>query len=107
VAVDDFGSGYSSLAHLQRLPLDELKIDRSLVTNLSLGGDDAVIVRSTIDLAHGLGLTVVAEGVEDETVMDLLVTYGCDTAQGYLVARPSSAAALHDWLSSMTQSGST
>jgi diguanylate cyclase (GGDEF)-like protein/PAS domain S-box-containing protein len=107
VAVDDFGSGYSSLAHLQRLPIDELMIDRSLVTNLSLGSDDAVVVRSTIDLAHSLGLSVVAKGVEGETVMDLLVTYGCDSAQGYLVGRPSSAAALDDWLSGASQSGSS
>lgn len=106
VAVDDFGSGYSSLAHLQRLPLDELKIDRSLITNLSIGSDDAVIVRSTIALAHSLGLTVVAEGVEDEAAMEVLNRCGCDSVQGYLVRRPGSAAALDDWLTRASRSGS-
>lgn len=106
VAVDDFGSGYSSLAHLQRLPLDELKIDRSLVTSLSLANDHAVIVRSTIDLAHSLGLSVVGGGVEDQAVMDLLVEYGCDVVQGYLIGRPGSAAQLYRWLTDTSHNGS-
>ena len=106
VSVDDFGSGYSSVAHLQRLPLDELKIDRSLVGNLLLGAGDAVIVRSTIHLAHSLGLSVVAEGVEDEAVMDLLVEYGCDSVQGYLVGRPDSAAELNRSLAGASRDGS-
>ena len=84
VAIDDFGTGHSSLVYLQRLPIDEIKVDRSFVMNLATVSSDAVIVRSTIDLAHNLGLTVVAEGVEDEVALGMLVEYGCDTAQGYL-----------------------
>jgi diguanylate cyclase (GGDEF)-like protein/PAS domain S-box-containing protein len=88
LSIDDFGTGYSSLAYLQRLPVDELKVDRSFVTGLATGSDDAIIVRSTIDLAHNLGLRVVAEGVEEERVMRTLLEYGCDAAQGYLLGRP-------------------
>jgi diguanylate cyclase (GGDEF)-like protein/PAS domain S-box-containing protein len=88
LSIDDFGTGYSSLAYLQRLPVDELKIDRSFVTSLADVSDDAIIVRSTIDLAHNLGLKVVAEGVEDEAVMRILTEYGCDAAQGYFFSRP-------------------
>jgi EAL domain-containing protein (putative c-di-GMP-specific phosphodiesterase class I) len=91
LSIDDFGTGYSSLAYLQRLPVDELKIDRSFVTNLADVGDDAIIVRSTIDLAHNLGLNVVAEGVEDLMVVEMLTEYGCDAAQGYLFGRPVAA----------------
>jgi EAL domain-containing protein (putative c-di-GMP-specific phosphodiesterase class I) len=98
LSIDDFGTGYSSLAYLQRLPVDELKIDKSFVTGLSAAGDDAVIVRSTIDLAHNLGLTVVAEGVEDEASKELLVGYGCDRAQGYFFARPCPADEFIAWL---------
>jgi diguanylate cyclase (GGDEF)-like protein/PAS domain S-box-containing protein len=98
MSIDDFGTGYSSLAYLRRLPVDELKIDRSFVTNLSDGSDDAVIVRSTVDLAHNLGLSVVAEGVEDQIAMDLLLGYGCDGVQGYLFSRPCPAPELTTWL---------
>jgi diguanylate cyclase (GGDEF)-like protein/PAS domain S-box-containing protein len=91
LSIDDFGTGYSSLAYLQRLPVDELKIDRSFVTSLADVSDDAIIVRSTIDLAHNLGLRVVAEGVEDEAVMRILTEYGCDAAQGYFFSRPVTA----------------
>ncbi len=98
LSIDDFGTGYSSLAYLQRLPVDEIKIDKSFVTGLSVADDDAVIVRSTIELAHNLGLAVVAEGVEDEAAMDMLVGYGCDRAQGYFFARPSLADEFTAWL---------
>jgi diguanylate cyclase (GGDEF)-like protein/PAS domain S-box-containing protein len=98
ISIDDFGTGYSSLADLQRLPVDEIKIDRSFVTNLSADGDDAVIVRSTIDFAHNLGLGVVAEGVENEIALDALIAYGCDSAQGYLFGRPFPAVQLARWL---------
>jgi EAL domain-containing protein (putative c-di-GMP-specific phosphodiesterase class I) len=99
MSIDDYGTGYSSLAYLQRLPVDELKIDRSFITNLSADTDNAVIVRSTIDLAHNLGLSVVAEGVEDNTAMNLLATYGCDSVQGYLLGRPCPAPELTTRLS--------
>ena len=98
VAIDDFGTGHSSLVYLQRLPIDEIKLDRSFVMNLATVASDAVIVRSTIDLAHSLGLTVVAEGVEDEVALGMLIEYGCDTVQGYLFSRPLAADALTPWL---------
>jgi diguanylate cyclase (GGDEF)-like protein/PAS domain S-box-containing protein len=94
LSIDDFGTGYSSLSYLQRLPVDEIKIDKSFVTSLASrgeGDDDAVIVRSTIELAHNLGLTVVAEGVEDDVAMDMLGKYRCDRAQGYFLGRPCPA----------------
>jgi diguanylate cyclase (GGDEF)-like protein/PAS domain S-box-containing protein len=98
LAIDDFGTGYSSLVYLQRLPIDEVKIDRSFVTNLASAPGDAVIARSTIDLAHNLGLTVVAEGAEDEVALDMLAEYGCDSAQGYFFSRPCTAEELTTWL---------
>jgi diguanylate cyclase (GGDEF)-like protein len=98
LAIDDFGTGYSSLVYLQRLPIDEVKIDRSFVTNLASAPGDAVIARSTIDLAHNLGLTVVAEGAEDEVALDMLAEYGCDSAQGYFFSRPCAAEELTTWL---------
>ena len=98
LAIDDFGTGHSSLVYLQRLPIDEIKVDRSFVINLATVPGDAVIVRSTIDLAHNLGLTVVAEGVEDEVALDMLVEYGCDSAQGYLFSRPCPPDELTTWL---------
>jgi EAL domain-containing protein (putative c-di-GMP-specific phosphodiesterase class I) len=98
VAIDDFGTGHSSLVYLQRLPIDEIKVDRSFVVNLATVSGDAVIVRSTIDLAHNLGLTVVAEGVEDEVALGMLIEYGCDIVQGYLFSRPLPASELTTWL---------
>jgi diguanylate cyclase (GGDEF)-like protein len=98
-AIDDFGTGYSSLASLQRLPVDEIKIDRAFVRDLGAAANDGVIVRSTVDLGHAMGLKVVAEGVEDETALRTLRTLGCDLAQGYLLARPLPAREFGDWLS--------
>jgi EAL domain-containing protein (putative c-di-GMP-specific phosphodiesterase class I) len=100
ISVDDFGTGYSSLSLLRRLPgLSELKIDRSFVIGMAgEAGEDTAIVRSTNDLGHNLGLTVVAEGVEDEWTLDLLSAFGCDLAQGYFIARPMPAADLKAWM---------
>jgi EAL domain-containing protein (putative c-di-GMP-specific phosphodiesterase class I) len=88
LSVDDFGTGYSSLSYLKRLPVKELKIDRSFVSEMIDDKDDAMIVHSTIDLAHNLGLATVAEGVESEQVLQRLREMGCDQAQGYLIGRP-------------------
>ncbi|MDX6656886.1 MAG: hypothetical protein QOH62_1679 [Solirubrobacteraceae bacterium] len=102
LAIDDFGTGHSSLVYLQRLPIDEVKVDRSFVTDLATVPGDAVIARSTIDLAHNLGLTVVAEGVEDQAALDMLIEYGCDAAQGYLFSRACPAEELTVWLAEST-----
>jgi len=98
IAIDDFGSGYSSLSHLRRLPVDVLKIDRQFVVNMSVDESDETIVRSTIDLAHNLGLAVVAEGVESQQNIDRLVELGCDSIQGYFVSEPVGASTLTPWL---------
>jgi diguanylate cyclase (GGDEF)-like protein len=98
LAIDDFGTGYSSLAYLKRLPVDELKIDKSFVQGMEENENDAVIVRSTIDLGRNLGLRVVAEGVETAEAWSRLVALGCDVAQGYYLSRPVPAAELAAWL---------
>jgi diguanylate cyclase (GGDEF)-like protein len=97
LSIDDFGTGYSSLAHIKRLPIAELKVDRSFVSSMLTSPNDAVIVRSTIDLAHNLGLRTVAEGVEDAETLERLAELGCDCAQGYYLARPLAPHALLDW----------
>ncbi len=98
LSIDDFGTGYSSLAHLKRLPVQELKIDQSFVRNPDETSEDAVIVRSTIEMSHNLGLKVVAEGVEYQHSLDLLRRWHCDTAQGYLISRPLTASAFEAWI---------
>jgi diguanylate cyclase (GGDEF)-like protein/PAS domain S-box-containing protein len=98
LAIDDFGTGHSSLVYLQRLTVDEIKIDRSFVMNLPSVRSDAVIVRSTIELGHNLGLTVVAEGVEDQEALEMLIKDGCDSAQGYFFSCPRPADELTTWL---------
>ena len=98
LAVDDFGTGYTSLGYLRRLPINELKIDRSFVANMLNSEDDAVIVRSTIDLGQNLGLEVVAEGVENAAAMADLQTLGCDVAQGFHVSHPVAGEELMAWL---------
>jgi predicted signal transduction protein with EAL and GGDEF domain len=99
IAIDDFGTGYSSLGYLRRLPIDELKIDRSFVADLESGHDD-VLVRSTIELAHNLGLTVTSEGVEAAAARERLTALGCDAAQGGFIAPPASAQQLRAWMAS-------
>ena len=98
ISIDDFGTGYSSLSQLKRLPVDELKIDRSFVFGMTEDSDDAVIVRSTVELAHNLGLQVVAEGVEDLATWNELARLGCDLAQGYYLSRPLPPEDLTAWL---------
>jgi predicted signal transduction protein with EAL and GGDEF domain len=98
LSVDDYGTGYSSLRYLQQLPVDELKIDRSFIRHMVSNENDFMIVQSTVDLAHGLGLSVVAEGVEDAETCQRLSAIGCDQAQGYYHCRPVPAEALTDWL---------
>jgi diguanylate cyclase (GGDEF)-like protein len=98
-AVDDFGTGHSSLANLRRLPVHELKIDRSFVTPMLNEESDGVIVRSTIDLGHALGLKVIAEGVEDETTLIRLEEIGCDRAQGHFFSKPVPPIEFMRWIS--------
>jgi diguanylate cyclase (GGDEF)-like protein/PAS domain S-box-containing protein len=98
ISVDDFGTGYSSLTHLKRLPVQEIKIDKSFVMDMATNRDGAAIVRSTIDLGHNLGLKVVAEGVEDAATEALLREYGCDFIQGFHISRPAAAGLLGPWL---------
>jgi len=98
MAVDDFGTGYSSLSYLRHLPVHELKIDQSFVERMLLDPQDEVIVRSTVDLGHNLGLVVVAEGVESFEVLDKLRGMGCDIAQGYAISEPVLSSEIVDWL---------
>ncbi len=99
VSIDDFGTGYTSLGLLRNLRVAELKIDQSFVKGMAgESGEDTAIVRSTADLAHNLGINVVAEGVEDQWTLDLLETFGCDQAQGYHIGRPMASAAFLEWL---------
>ncbi|MEO8224328.1 MAG: bifunctional diguanylate cyclase/phosphodiesterase, partial [Gammaproteobacteria bacterium] len=97
-SIDDFGTGYSSLAQLRSLPLHELKIDKSFVLNLVASPEDALIVRSTIDLAHNMGLVVCAEGIESESAIELLAGMKCDLGQGFCISRPVAAPAFGEWL---------
>ena len=97
ISIDDFGTGFSSLSLLKRLPVDELKIDKSFVIEMPSKGKDSLIVRSTIELAHALGLKALAEGVEQKEAWDMLVADGCDLAQGYFFSRPVSADDFARW----------
>jgi diguanylate cyclase (GGDEF)-like protein len=97
LVIDDFGKGYSSLSYLRRLPVDEIKIDRSFLLGLADGEDDT-LVRCMIDLAHNLGMTAVAEGVETDAVFQQLAELNCDAAQGYFICRPASAGDTRQWI---------
>lgn len=98
IAIDDFGTGYSSLAYLRDLPIDELKLDRSFITPMTVDSRAAALVSSTIDLAHSLNMDVVAEGVETTDAYDDLVLFGCDQGQGYYMSRPIPADEIAGWL---------
>jgi diguanylate cyclase (GGDEF)-like protein len=102
IAVDDFGTGYSSLAYLRRLPVDEVKIDKSFVLGMGSDLSDLAVVRAIVDLGHSLGLTVVAEGVEEDVARDQLIEMGCDIAQGYLISRPLARERFEAWLRART-----
>jgi EAL domain-containing protein (putative c-di-GMP-specific phosphodiesterase class I) len=103
LSIDDFGTGYSSLSYLKKLPVDEIKIDRSFITDLARHGDET-IVRSTIDLAHNLGLTVVAEGVENRATWDRLAALGCDAVQGFYISPPVPFDEVTTWLANWRDS---
>lgn len=98
LSIDDFGTGYSSMSYLKTLPVKELKIDRSFVMGMADDRDSAVIVRSAVDLGHNLGMTVVAEGVEDGIAQRELADLGCDLVQGYQICRPIPARELELWI---------
>ncbi|MCV6610443.1 MAG: bifunctional diguanylate cyclase/phosphodiesterase [Amphritea sp.] len=102
-SIDDYGTGYSSLSYLKRMPLKELKIDRSFVEDILTDESDAVIVNATINLAHNLGLQVTAEGVSDIEVLKQLKREGCDVVQGYLIGKPMPAEQFSDWFKSKTR----
>jgi len=99
LSIDDFGTGYSSLSYLKRLPIEEIKVDRSFVMQMQVDANDYMIVRATVDLGRNLGLRVVAEGVEDLATFDRLADFGCDEAQGYYISKPLSAVEFTRWLS--------
>ncbi|TME94205.1 MAG: EAL domain-containing protein [Chloroflexi bacterium] len=104
VAIDDFGTGHASLSYLKQMPVEEIKLDRSFVRDMRTDRNDFTIVRSTIELAHDLGLRVIAEGVEDQATLDLLADLGCDLAQGYHMSRPLPEGDLRRWLAESAQS---
>jgi diguanylate cyclase (GGDEF)-like protein len=99
LSIDDFGTGYSSLSHLKRLKIDEIKVDRSFVRHMHTDANDYMIVRATVELGQNLGLSVVAEGVEDRETFDRLADFGCDEAQGYYISEPLPVEAFDRWLS--------
>ncbi len=99
ISIDDYGTGYSSLAYVKNLPVNELKIDREFIKNMIENKEDVAIVRSTIELGHNLGLKVVAEGIEREEEMQMLKDFGCDEAQGYLISKALTATDMEAWIS--------
>jgi EAL domain-containing protein (putative c-di-GMP-specific phosphodiesterase class I) len=105
ISIDDFGTGYSSLAYLADLPVSEVKIDQSFVSRMAEGSSETIIVNSTIDLAHHLGLRAVAEGVDDAALIPDLEARGCDGAQGYAICRPLDGGDATHWLEARGRSG--
>jgi EAL domain-containing protein (putative c-di-GMP-specific phosphodiesterase class I) len=102
ISIDDYGTGYSSIAHLRALPVQCIKIDRSYVAGMLEDPASTSIVRSTLDLAHELGLEVVAEGVETQVEYEALLAIGCDVAQGYYCARPMPGQSIVEWMTQLT-----
>jgi EAL domain-containing protein (putative c-di-GMP-specific phosphodiesterase class I) len=102
LSIDDYGTGYSSLGYLRELPVHEVKLDRSFVSDIASDRRSAAIVQSTINLSKALSMQLVAEGIEDAVTQSLLSEWGCDVAQGYHVARPMSAELLRPWLRART-----
>lgn len=98
LAVDDFGTGFSSLAYLKQLPIHTIKIDKSFVIGMAPHDQDEAIVRSVIELSHNLGLVVVAEGIEDQQTLDRLAELRCDVGQGFFMSKPVDAKALENWM---------
>jgi EAL domain-containing protein (putative c-di-GMP-specific phosphodiesterase class I) len=98
LSVDDFGTGYSSMSYLKILPVDELKVDRSFVRDMTREVNDTILVQSAIDLGHNLGLSVVAEGVEEVATLDALKTLGADIVQGYLLGCPMPVDLFQQWI---------
>lgn len=107
ISIDDFGTGYSSVAQLRRLAIDEIKIDRSFVMDMTVNSDNAFIVRSIIDLGHNLGLPVVAEGVQNQATLETVTKMGCDMAQGYYLSPPLPADRFNEWLNKLAQKSQT
>lgn len=105
LAIDDFGTGYSSLAYLKQIPADEIKVDKSFVRDMAVDDNDAVIVRTTIELAHNMGRKVIAEGVEDREAYDLLEILRCDLVQGYFICKPVPETKLRQWLAQWERDG--
>ena len=105
ISIDDFGTGYTSLSYIRRLPVSEIKVDKSFVLNMRDVNDDAVIVRSIVELGHNLGLAVVAEGIEDQETWDLLSDLSCNQAQGYFISKPVLAEEFYDWVQDSKYSG--
>jgi EAL domain-containing protein (putative c-di-GMP-specific phosphodiesterase class I) len=98
ISIDDFGTGYSSLTYLKQLPLDELKIDKSFVRDITTDFNDAIIIETIINMAHNLGIDVIAEGVETEAQRDFLYNKGCRVFQGYYFSRPMTSADFEVWV---------
>src|SRR5690606_5059673 len=105
IAIDDFGTGYSSLSLIKQLPVEELKIDRAFVTNLPADTDDVAIVSASLNLAHNLGLQVIAEGVETQAALAWLSENGCEQAQGFLISKPMPAEEFATWVKNYAADG--
>ncbi len=98
ISIDDFGTGFSSLSHLQKLDVDKLKIDRAFVNDIQIDTNEGSIAKMIVQLGQNLGLSIIAEGVENQMQADTLISFGCHLAQGYFYAKPLTRTDLHAWL---------